>query len=220
VDTIVVQRFPALRDTLFTLSDNYLLINLDKLSATIKSRGGEDYEFRVSTGTTTLEKGVQTPEGLFCVLYKAESVRSKQFDNTLMLNWIGFHDGIGLHGLETDGYYRYLGKKSSSHGCVRVSREDINQAYQRIDIGSPILLYRNKPAVTIAFADTIVQYTDYPHDKLTEALRYRQRLLYGGEFLLYQQPKLVITPNNTTNAGLPYGSADSVAANQKIIVKK
>ncbi|MCX8009778.1 MAG: L,D-transpeptidase, partial [Ignavibacteria bacterium] len=106
------------RDTVFTMKDSYLELNLKKQKLYHHFRDGRIFEYLCSTGNPYVEKGMKTNEGIFVLQYKTRRAYSTQFDSTLLLNWMGFNFGIGLHALQSSGYYRYLGKRASSHGCV------------------------------------------------------------------------------------------------------
>ncbi|MFL5908938.1 MAG: L,D-transpeptidase family protein [Solirubrobacterales bacterium] len=52
----------------------------------------------------------------------------------LKARWIGIVDGAGIHGTDDIGS---LGS-SASHGCVRMSIPDVEDLYDRVDVGDPI----------------------------------------------------------------------------------
>ncbi len=110
------------RDTVYTLMPYFIEVDLSTQKGYLYSRKAPVKEFGLSSGTSRLEDGVDTKTGLFVIQSKMEKWYSRQFDSTLMLNWMGFNWGIGFHALQGRGYYRYLGKKKSSHGCVRLTR--------------------------------------------------------------------------------------------------
>jgi hypothetical protein len=120
IDPLIKYDFRLLRDTVYTLKNHYVEVNLLTQYATLHSRNGSALKIPVSTGTDKIEDGVETREGLFVLQWKAKKLHSVQFDSTLMLYWMGFNGGIGFHALLGNSYYRYLGKKNVSHGCVRL----------------------------------------------------------------------------------------------------
>ena len=123
INPLVNYDFRNLRDTLYTMEDNIIEVNLSTQHVKLISRNGSIKEFPVSSGTKRIEKGMDTREGLFVLHWKSKKLHSEQFDSTLMLNWMGFNGGIGFHALLGTRYYKYLGKRNVSHGCVRMSRE-------------------------------------------------------------------------------------------------
>ena len=151
LNPLVKLDFKNLRDTVYTDKDHLIEVNLLTQQATLYSRDGSEFHFLVSSGTKRVEKGMETNEGLFAIQWKARKMHSVQFDSTLMLNWMGFNNGIGFHALLGKSYYKYLGKKNVSHGCVRVSREDAQIIYEKVTKGTPVLIHKGNNAVTIAF---------------------------------------------------------------------
>ncbi|MCX7909240.1 MAG: L,D-transpeptidase [Ignavibacteria bacterium] len=141
-----------LKDTLYYLGDDYIEINLKLQLAFHITRDGEIDTVKISSGNKYLSKGIETPTGLFAVQNKAPIQISRQFENTEMLNWIGFSGNIGFHGLKKRGYYSSLGRRPSSHGCVRMSNEDGIRWYKKIKIGIPVLVYKSKSERVIKFA--------------------------------------------------------------------
>lgn len=57
-------------------------------------------------------------------------------DNPLKSRWMGIYDGAGIHGTTETGS---LGS-AASHGCVRMSIPDVEDLYDRIDVGTPIYI--------------------------------------------------------------------------------
>ncbi|MCX7879361.1 MAG: L,D-transpeptidase [Ignavibacteria bacterium] len=139
------------KDSLFYLGDEFLEINLGRQIGYFIQRSGYVDTFSISSGNKYLPRGLETPTGLFSVQNKAPVQISRQFENAEMLNWIGFHGNFGFHGLKKRGYYNHLGRRPSSHGCVRMSVEDGERLYPKIKIGIPVLIYNNEPSRIIVF---------------------------------------------------------------------
>jgi lipoprotein-anchoring transpeptidase ErfK/SrfK/nitrogen fixation protein len=55
-------------------------------------------------------------------------------DNPLKERWIGFNGSVGFHGTDDVGS---LGS-AASHGCVRMSRADVIDLYERVDVGTTV----------------------------------------------------------------------------------
>lgn len=199
--------YSQVRDTLYTLSDTYIDVNLNAQAAYLHKKNGDIQYFKISSGNPKLPKGIETKDGLYVIQSKMPKWYSRQFDSTLMLNWMGFNFGIGFHALAGNSYYRYLGKKASSHGCVRVSREDALSVYEQIKLGTPVLVHSGSPAIAIQFADTNSKYS-FLNTKNLE-VKHNQRLkdLYEGKYLLYYDEKFLIDVQNIPHKGLEIGSA-------------
>ncbi|NWG28967.1 MAG: L,D-transpeptidase [Ignavibacteriaceae bacterium] len=203
--------YSKLKDTLYTDKDYFIEIDLNTQMGYLHSRFEGIREFGISSGTTRLKDGIKTNEGVFVIQFKSPRMHSVQFDSTLMLNWMGFNYGIGFHALLGNSYYKYLGVKVSSHGCVRVSREDAKDIYSKVSVGTPVLVRSgNNNAVAIAFTNKGEYFSYLSYGELKGSLNERFRHLYNGNYLLKNHPKLRIDQGNVTHAGLPIGSSGKI----------
>jgi lipoprotein-anchoring transpeptidase ErfK/SrfK len=57
-------------------------------------------------------------------------------DNPLKARWMGIYDGVGIHGTADTGS---LGR-AASHGCIRMSVDDVTELYDRVPTGTPIYI--------------------------------------------------------------------------------
>lgn len=146
--------FARIRDTVYVLGDRFLEVSLPLQRLVVRYRKGDSLVIPISSGNPEVQEAIATPPGIFSVQTKSREAISRQFGNTKMLWWIGFNYNIGLHGLEQNSYYRHLGKRPSSHGCIRTGREDIEKLYHLVDIGVPVIVYDTEPSRVLAFADT------------------------------------------------------------------
>ncbi len=195
-----------IKDTLYTTRKSYIEIDLKTQQAVVIMRSGERFNFPVSTGTDALPQGVKTNEGVFAIFSKAEVAVSKDFNCNLYF-WMQFNYGIGLHGLDGNGYYVFLGKQPSSHGCVRTANEDIKIAYSLVEFGSPVLVHSGgNNAVTVSFVDADDPYIYKPTANEANAL-FKKRLsqLYRGELEDLFARKIVIDNTNLGFAGTSIG---------------
>ncbi len=208
--------FTKLRDTIYTLSNFIIEVNLVTQHGKLRSREGWIKEFPLSSGTDKVEKGIKTKEGLFTIHSKSQKLYSVQFDSTVMLNWMGFNFGIGFHALQGNGYYKYLGKKNVSHGCLRISREDAEIIYNMIEKGTPVLVHSGNSAVYIEFGDYREIYKYYSYNELKEILPKRFKKLYNGEYLITDNPKILVDEENLSHSGLDLGDATRIPHKQLI----
>lgn len=144
-----------IKDTLYYLGDDYIEVNLASQLAFLITREGITDTVKISSGNKNIPKGIETPTGLFAVQNKTPIQISRQFENTEMLNWIGINGNIGFHGLKQTGYYRSLGRRPTSHGCIRMANEDGIRWYKKIRIGIPVLVYHSKPMRVIKFSSLL-----------------------------------------------------------------
>jgi hypothetical protein len=208
--------FKQLRDTVYTDKDNFIEVNLLTQQATLYSRDGSEFHFPISSGTKRVEKGMDTKEGLFAIQWKAKKQYSVQFDSTVMLNWMGFNNGIGFHALLGKSYYKYLGKKNVSHGCVRVSREDAQIVYEKVEKGTPVLVHKGNNAIKIAFTSEGESYNQYSYKDTYNLLKERYQKLYDGDYLISSNEKILVDENNIYSSGLPIGNSELIPAKQNL----
>ena len=56
--------------------------------------------------------------------------------NPLVARWIGFNGSVGFHGTAT---ISSIGS-AASHGCVRMRPDDVIDLYERVAVGTPVLV--------------------------------------------------------------------------------
>jgi hypothetical protein len=208
--------FKQLRDTVYTNKDHFIEVNLFTQQATLYSRDGSEFRFPISSGTKRVLKGMDTKEGLFAIQWKAKKQYSVQFDSTVMLNWMGFNNGIGFHALHGKSYYKYLGKKNVSHGCVRLSREDAKIVYEKVERGTPVLVHKGNNAIKIAFTSVGESYNQYSYSETYKLLKERYQKLYDGNYLISSNEKILLDGNNIFSNGLPIGNSELILARQNL----
>lgn len=213
--TFLINEFSDLRDTLFTSKNSYVVIDLKTQMAQLHRRDSGVYIFPVSSGNPRLFKGEKTREGLFTIKSKMPKWNSRQFDMTLMLNWMGFNYGIGFHALATTGYYGYLGKRPSSHGCVRISREDAKKLYEVVELGTPVFVHNGDYSIWIGFTREGEEYTTYSADVLPLLLEQRIAALYSGDYYLMVHESILIG-DDIPHKGIQVVSGGKVPVVQKI----
>lgn len=213
--TFLINEFSDLRDTLFTSKNSYIVIDLKTQMAEIHHRDSGVYVFPVSSGNPRLFKGEKTREGLFTIKSKMPKWNSRQFDMTLMLNWMGFSYGIGFHALATTGYYSYLGKRPSSHGCVRISREDAKKIYELVEIGTPVFVHNGDYSIWLGFTREGQNYTTYSADVLPLLIERRSSALFAGEYYL-QVHESILLGDDIPHKGIQVGAGGKVPVVQKI----
>jgi len=214
VNPLAKYDFRNLRDTLYTMEDNIIEVNLSTQHAKLISRNGLIKEFPISSGTNRIEEGINTREGLFTLHWKSKKIYSEQFDSTVILNWMGFNGGIGFHALLGKRYYRHLGKRNVSHGCVRMSREDAAEMYNIVEKGTPVLVHNGNSAITIAFGEEGTVYKYYDYRTLHKKISSRFDMIYSGNYFVSNLTKLLIDEQNVLNSGLPIGDSENLPAKQ------
>lgn len=144
--------YDLLRDTLFVLDSVYLEVRLDKQMILQHFRSGRVKRFPCSTGNPRLPDAIATREGIFNIQWKSQRYMSRQFE--VWLNyWMPFDGGIGFHGLDGHSYYKYLGRRPSSHGCVRISNETGRELFATVPRWTVVYVHSGSPARVLHFAE-------------------------------------------------------------------
>lgn len=216
--------FPYLpvRDTIYVLGDRYIEVDLKNQTAILYRRDDTSSVFLISSGNEYITDGMKTPEGIYTVQSKYKTAVSRQFDNAKLTNWIGFNGNIGFHGLETDDYYRHLGKRPSSHGCLRIGRESGKRLYEDISVGTPVMVYNDNPARVFAFIKRTEIHPNsdiflVPHT-LEQMRMLNRRLdnLYAGRAFIDNAEKVILDGETVLKyGGYDIGCTEKIPAKQK-----
>ena len=149
--SVVVPSYDLLRDTLFLLDSMYLEVRIDQQMIYQHFQNGKSKKFPCSTGNRALKEGIATREGIFTIKWKSRRYMSRRFE-TWLNYWMPFDGGIGFHGLDGRSYYKYLGRRPSSHGCVRVSNETGRDLFRTSPNGTVVFVHSGRPARLVCFA--------------------------------------------------------------------
>ena len=107
---------------------------------------------RSASPARTME-GLETPEGLYEIEEKEEnpvwhvpesdwagSLAGQTIppgpSNPIKARWMAIYEGAGIHGTEET---ESLGS-AASHGCVRMAIPDVEELYDRVEVGTPIFI--------------------------------------------------------------------------------
>lgn len=210
--------YSPIKDTFYLLGDEYIMISLKEQKATVITRGDSTFTYPISSGNSAILKGLSTPAGLYTVQSKNRKAISKQFNNAELLSWVGFNGNIGFHGLSGSGYYWNLGRRPSSHGCVRISREDGAKLFNKVRLGTPVLVYKDSAAVVLKFSDMdnytpgidfIIEHNDKATGKM---IQNRINSLYSGEYYTYASSKIFLDGKSIIrNRGIRTGEAEKIS---------
>jgi hypothetical protein len=120
------------------------------LTARVFKRGALERSYRVAVG----EPRYPTPMGRFVVQTKqvdppwnvpdsdwagdlaGTTVPGGAPNNPLKARWIGFNGSVGFHGTDSLGS---LGT-AASHGCIRMAPADVIDLYERVEVGTPVVV--------------------------------------------------------------------------------
>jgi lipoprotein-anchoring transpeptidase ErfK/SrfK len=126
-------------------------LTLDRADYTL--RLWEDLKLAKSYTVAVGQEGLETPEGLYDIQEKqvnpswhvpnsawagdlAGQVIPPGPADPIKARWLGIFEGAGIHGTEDTWS---LGT-AASHGCVRMSIPDVEELYDRVEVGTPIYI--------------------------------------------------------------------------------
>jgi lipoprotein-anchoring transpeptidase ErfK/SrfK len=126
-------------------------LTLDR--ATFTLRLWENLKLAKSYTVAVGQEGLETPEGLYAIQEKEENpswhvpnsawagdlagqVIPPGPDDPIKARWMGIFEGAGIHGTEET----YSLGSAASHGCVRMSIPDVEELYDRVEVGTPIYI--------------------------------------------------------------------------------
>ena len=128
------------------------VVTVSKTSTTVRVfvKGEQTVSYHVAVGSSQYP----TPEGLYTVQsmqvdppwnvpnsdwagdLAGQTIPGGSPDNPLVARWIGFNGSVGFHGTNDIGS---LGS-AASHGCVRMDPVDVIDLYERVAVGTPVLV--------------------------------------------------------------------------------
>lgn len=151
--TIAARTHPVKPEvTASEVADEYpSYLTLDR--ATFTLRLWEHLKLAKSYTVAVGQEGLETPEGLYDIQEKEENPSWHVPDSAwagdlagqvippgpadpIKARWMGIFEGAGIHGTEET---ESLGS-AASHGCVRMSIPDVEELYDRVQVGTPIFI--------------------------------------------------------------------------------
>ncbi len=208
---LIPPSFALLRDTLYVHDSVYLEVRLDKQAIYQHFRDGTTKRYLCSTGNPRQPDAIATREGLFNIQWKSRRYMSRQFQ--VWLNyWMPFDGGIGFHGLDGRSYYRYLGRRPSSHGCIRISNETGKALFGSTPNGTLVFVHSGTPARILQFADSTDSGLEFLTEEHQELLQQRLKAVTtrrAGDTSL--SIRLAIPSGKKTFRKIAVGNAEGIA---------
>lgn len=123
-----------------------LLVDLSDRTVTLFRRGKAIAEYPIAVG----QEGWETPTGTFTVEDKhpdpewehpiTGEVVPAGVENPLGSRWIGFWtDGVNQIGFHGTNQAELIGL-AVSHGCIRMTNDDIEQMYEQVEVGTIVVV--------------------------------------------------------------------------------
>ncbi len=123
------------------INSSYVEVDMTQQKMMLFLEGENVLETEVVTGCTG--KGMGTPEVVCYVYNKARNAILKGKNYRTFVNyWVAVYGGIGLH----DATWRSefggeIYKNSGSHGCVNTPLEKMEQLYDMLEVGMPVVIH-------------------------------------------------------------------------------
>jgi lipoprotein-anchoring transpeptidase ErfK/SrfK len=132
-------------------SNREILLELGKRTISLMENGKVVSSWPVAVG----EPATPTPTGRFAVRNKVvnpqyQSTKSGKNNPTigpqgpLGDRWIGFHtttrDQFGIHGTPTAWEWTVRSRSAVSHGCVRMLTPHVRELFEKVDVGTPVVV--------------------------------------------------------------------------------
>ncbi len=91
---------------------------------------------RFEIANKAVDPAWSAPDAAWAGAYRNEVVPAGSSQNPLKARWLGIVDGVGIHGT---GATWSLGR-AASHGCIRMSVPDVKRLYERVPVGSLVMI--------------------------------------------------------------------------------
>ncbi len=91
---------------------------------------------RYEIANKAVDPAWSAPDKPWAGAYRNEVVAGGAPDNPLKARWLGIVDGVGIHG--TDAEWS-IGTRAS-HGCIRMTESDVIDLFDRVSLGTPVLI--------------------------------------------------------------------------------
>ncbi len=206
-----------LRDTVYTDKDKWLELRIDQQVLYVHYKNGKTKAYNVSTGNKFLSKGVESRPGLFAIFLKEEIHKSSQFNNAQMNYYMPYNMGIGFHGLPGSGYYGFLGKQPSSHGCIRMRNEDVRELFKETDIGTIVLAHRGNTNRVVAFApEGFTNDAEYSKDDYMNLLAYNLGSIMEGKYFTNPPKRFILDGTVLPKSGVNVLSNETAPEKQML----
>lgn len=208
-----------IKDTVFTTKDNWLELKINEQTLYQHWRDGRTVKYPVSTGNNKGgdPEALESRPGLFAIFHKEEHHKSSQFNASNMYHFMPFNQGIGFHSIDGTAYYNHLGKRPSSHGCIRMKHSDAEKLFEDSPKGTFVLATNGYSARTVAFAPKdFVNSREYDKEDFKVMMASNLYNIMNGKYYLEEREMFVIDPKVIPVSGI-YISYDVEIPENQII---
>lgn len=123
------------------IGNTYVEISIADQHLYYYEKGKKVFESDVVTGNTKL--GHDTPTGVYYVYGKAKNryLRGQGYVSFVSY-WMPVFKGVGMHDASwRDKFGGDIYETKGSHGCINLPKKKAQQLYERIEIGTPVVIY-------------------------------------------------------------------------------
>lgn len=123
------------------IGDTYIEVDMSRQMLYYYTDGVLYLKTDVVTGATS--KGHATPEKV-CYVYAKQKNRTLRGANyaAFVNYWMPVYGNIGLHDAKwRDTFGGDIYENSGSHGCINLPREAAEKIYDKVEIGTPVIMY-------------------------------------------------------------------------------
>ena len=123
------------------LGSEYILVDMGNQHLSYYKDGVLTISYDVVTGNTRL--GRSTPVGFFHVYNKRYHTILRGANYASYVNyWLGVNKGIGIHDAPwRKNFGEEIYKTNGSHGCINSPYDEMEDLYNLVEVGVPVLLY-------------------------------------------------------------------------------
>lgn len=123
------------------IGDTYIEVDMTQQMMYYYLKGKIQIETPIVTGNTSLRRG--TPEGVNFVYSKQKNriLRGPGYASHVDF-WMPVKGGIGIHDAAwRDSYGGNIYKTNGSHGCINTPRDAMEELYDIVEIGTPVVMF-------------------------------------------------------------------------------
>lgn len=130
------------KDNISVLPEKYIDIDISSQKLVLFNKNNKKLNTSIVSGSKI--NNTETPIGFYSI-YSKEVNKTLKGDNysSFVNRWMPFYEGYGIH----DATWRNkfgdkIYKTNGSHGCVNLPLEEASNLYDKVDVGTKVLIHR------------------------------------------------------------------------------
>ena len=132
---------PVAGNALYDIGMTYVEVDLTRQMLYYYVNGEQYLATKIVTGDTRLGRG--TPEGVFYLYAKQRNrtLRGEDYE-AFVRYWMPIYHAIGMHDASWRGVFGgTIYQRNGSHGCINMPTAAARQMYEKIAIGTPVVVF-------------------------------------------------------------------------------